>query len=122
MEPLSHVSSTSMVHSFALCPVLRLPLPIQECVALLAYEEPLKSSVGHLLGDSQREVVADAVNAMILSTNPNAKDTHSCLHSQLEKLLRQLTACCLERRFLNGDQGEAFNLHRVLNSSKMGKY
>ncbi|KAJ8431463.1 hypothetical protein Cgig2_014956 [Carnegiea gigantea] len=95
---------------------------VKECVALLAYEEPSKSSVGHLLGDPQREVVADAVNAMVLSTNPNAKETQSCLHSQLEKLLRQLTACCLERRFLNGDQGEAFNLHRVLNSSKMGKH
>lgn len=95
---------------------------VKECVALLAYEEPSKSSVGHLLGDSQREVVADAVNAMVLSTNPDAKETQSCLHSQLERLLRQLTACCLERRFLNGDQGDAFNLHRVLNSSKMGKH
>lgn len=95
---------------------------VKECVALLAYEEPSKSSVGHLLGDSQREVVADAVNAMVLSTNPDAKETKSCLHSQLERLLRQLTACCLERRFLNGDQGDAFNLHRVLNSSKMGKH
>lgn len=95
---------------------------VKECVALLAYEEPSKSSVGHLLGDSQREVVADAVNAMVLSTNPDAKETLSCLHSQLERLLRQLTACCLERRFLNGDQGDAFNLHRVLNSSKMGKH
>lgn len=95
---------------------------VKECVALLAYEEPSKSSVGHLLGDSQREVVADAVNAMVLSTNPDAKETQSCLHSQLERLLRQLTACCLERRFLNGDQGDAFNLHRVLNGSKMGKH
>lgn len=95
---------------------------VQECVALLAYEEPLKSPVGHLLGESQRGVVADAVNSMILSTNPNAKDSQSCLYSQLEKLLRQLTACCLERRFLNGDQGEAFNLHRVLNCGKMGKH
>lgn len=89
---------------------------VREYVALLAYEEPSKSPIGHLLGESQREVVADAVNAMILSTNPNTKDSLSCLHSQLEKLLRQLTACCLERRLLNGDQGEAFHLHRVLNT------
>ncbi|KNA26020.1 hypothetical protein SOVF_000080 [Spinacia oleracea] len=91
---------------------------VQECVALLAYEEPLKSPVGYLLGESQREVVADAVNAMILSTNPNLKDPLGCLHSQLESLLRQLTACCLEKRSLNGDQGEAFHLHRVLHSGK----
>ncbi|KAF3956975.1 hypothetical protein CMV_017963 [Castanea mollissima] len=88
---------------------------VQDCVALLAYEQPQESSLGYLLEDSQREVVADAVNAMILSMNPNLKDSHGCLQSCLERLLRQLTACCLERRSLNGDQGEAFYLHRVLN-------
>ncbi|KAK7851044.1 ran-binding protein m like protein [Quercus suber] len=91
---------------------------VQDCVALLAYEQPQESSVGYLLEDSQREVVADAVNAMILSMNPNLKDSHGCLQSCLERLLRQLTACCLERRSLNGDQGEAFYLHRVLNIGK----
>ncbi|KAL9229066.1 hypothetical protein vseg_004582 [Gypsophila vaccaria] len=95
---------------------------VRECVALLAYEEPLTSPLGHLLGESRREVVADAVNAIILSTNPNSKDSLSCMHSQLEKLLRQLSACCLERRFLNGDQGETFYLHRVLHSGKMSKH
>lgn len=91
---------------------------VQDCVALLAYEQPQESSVGYLLEESQREVVADIVNAMILSTNPNMRDLHGCLHSYLERLLRQLTACCLERRSLNGDQGEAFHLHRVLNYTK----
>ncbi|KAL9446272.1 hypothetical protein AB3S75_014026 [Citrus x aurantiifolia] len=94
---------------------------VQDCVALLAYEKPQESSVGYLLEDSQREIVADTVNAMILSTNPNVKDLHGCLHSCLERLLRQLTACCLERRSMNGDQGEAFHLHRVLNSGKKAK-
>ncbi|KAL2329412.1 hypothetical protein Fmac_022839 [Flemingia macrophylla] len=93
---------------------------VQDCVALLAYEQPLESSVGYLLKDSQREVVADTVNAMILSTNPNVKESKHCLHSYLERLLRQLTACCLERRLLNGEQGEAFQLPRVLSSSKRG--
>ncbi|RDX98677.1 Copia protein, partial [Mucuna pruriens] len=88
---------------------------VQDCVALLAYERPLESSVGYLLKDSQREVVADTVNAMILSTNPNMKVTKHCLHSYLERLLRQLTACCLERRSLNGEQGEAFQLQRAVN-------
>ncbi|KAK7404206.1 hypothetical protein VNO78_04891 [Psophocarpus tetragonolobus] len=93
---------------------------VQDCVALLAYERPLESSVGYLLKDSQREVVADTVNAMILSTNPNMKDSKHCLHSYLERLLRQLTACCLERRSLNGEQGEAFHLQRVLGSGRRG--
>lgn len=88
---------------------------------MLAYEKPLESSVGYLLEHSQREIVADVVNAMILSTNPNVKDLQGCLHSYLERLLRQLTACCLERRSMNGDQGEAFRLHRVVNSGKRGK-
>lgn len=87
-------------------------------MALLAYQQPQESSVGYLLEDSQRELVADAVNAMILSTNPNLKDSQVFLHSYLERLLRQLTACCLERRSLDGDQGEAFNLHTVLNAGR----
>ncbi|KAL8225684.1 hypothetical protein R6Q57_018241 [Mikania cordata] len=87
---------------------------IKDCAALLAYEEPKKSPVGYLLGEWQRENVADAVNAMILSTNPEMKDRRSCLHSYLERLLRQLTACFLEKRLLNGNQGEAFHLRRVL--------
>lgn len=86
---------------------------------MLAYEQPLKSSVGYLLGDSQREIVADAVNSFILSTNPNVKDGKSCLHSCLERLIRQLTACMREKRSLNGDQGEAFHLRRVLKSSSI---
>ncbi|KAI3878949.1 hypothetical protein MKX03_037346 [Papaver bracteatum] len=93
---------------------------LKTCVALIAYEEPLKSPVGYLLGMSQRDVVADAVNAMILTTNPEAKDAHSCPRSHLEKLLRQLSACCLERRNLNGGQGEAFHLQRVLENVKGG--
>ncbi|CAJ1978226.1 unnamed protein product [Sphenostylis stenocarpa] len=93
---------------------------VQDCVALLAYERPLESSVGYLLKESQREVVADTVNAMILSTNPNMKESKHCLQSYLERLLRQLTACCLERRSLNGEQGEAFQLQRVLNSGRRG--
>ncbi|KAI5668041.1 hypothetical protein M9H77_17894 [Catharanthus roseus] len=91
---------------------------VKDCAALLAYEQPLKSSVGYLLGDAQREIVADAINSLILSTNPNAKVGKSCLHSCLERLLRQLTACFLEKRSLNGDQGEGFHLRRILNSSR----
>ncbi|KAK4413361.1 Ran-binding protein M [Sesamum alatum] len=89
---------------------------VKDCAALLAYEQPSKSSVGYLLQESQRELVADAVNAMILSTNPKLKDASLCMHSCLERLIRQVTACFLEKRSLNGDQGEAFQLSRILKS------
>ncbi|MBA0746129.1 hypothetical protein Gogos_008671, partial [Gossypium gossypioides] len=89
---------------------------VQKCVALLAYERPQESPVGYLLEESHRDVVADTVNAMILSTNPKMKDVHGCIQSYLERLLRQLTACCLERRSSNGGQGETFHLQRLLNS------
>eukprot|EP01018_Ginkgo_biloba_P024575 Gb_37591 [translate_table: standard] len=95
-----------------------LHLASQDCMALLAYEEPAKSSVGYLLNLAQREAVADAVNAMVLSTNPGLQNPEHCLQSSLEKLLRQLTACCLERRLLNGEQGEIFCLHKILHGSK----
>ncbi|KAH8490148.1 hypothetical protein H0E87_022607 [Populus deltoides] len=96
---------------------------VQDCVALLAYEKPHQCSAGYLLEESQREIVADAVNAMILLTGPNVKDAQSCMRSHLERLLRQLTVCCLERRSLNGGQGEAFHLHGALklNSGKRAK-
>ncbi|CAN6475709.1 unnamed protein product [Victoria cruziana] len=94
--------------------VKRLEDLLQDCSALLAYVEPSESSVGYLLEMAQREVVADAVNASVLALNPNLKDSRGCLHSGLEKLLRQLTAASLERRALDGGQGEVFDLHRVL--------
>lgn len=88
---------------------------VKDCATLLAFEQPLKCPAGYLLGDTQREIVADAVNAVILSQNPKATtDQRACLHSCLERLLRQLTACFLERRAMNGDQGEGFHLRRIL--------
>lgn len=86
----------------------------QDCFALLVYERPQESNVGYFLEQSQREVVADAVNAAILSTNPNNKDQ---LYPHLETLLRQLTACCLELRSLNDGQGEAFSLYQFLKNN-----
>ncbi|KAL3845645.1 hypothetical protein ACJIZ3_003048 [Penstemon smallii] len=91
---------------------------VKDCAALLAYEQPLKSSFGYLLQESHRELVADAVNAMILSTNPNVKDATFCMHSNLERLIRQISACVLEKRSLNGDHGEAFHLSKILKSIK----
>ncbi|KAJ6841326.1 ran-binding protein 10-like [Iris pallida] len=84
----------------------------ENAIALLAYEDPSKSCVGYLLKEAQLEFVADAVNAAILSTNPNLSNSENCMYSSLEKFLRQATACCLERRTLNDNQGEAFDLHK----------
>ncbi|URE41785.1 SPRY [Musa troglodytarum] len=95
---------------------------LQDVSGLLAYKVPVESSVGYLLDGPQREFVADAVNAVVLSTNPNLKDPDRCLYSCLEKLLRQLTLCSLERRASSEDQGEAFCLHRELQSGGRAKF
>nr|ACG46452.1 ran-binding protein 9 [Zea mays] len=87
---------------------------LKDSVALLAYEKPAESCLGYLMGSPQREFVADAVNAAVLSTNPTMKDPESCLYSCLERLLRQLTVCSLERRAFNNDQGDAFLLHKEM--------
>ncbi|KAJ0977046.1 hypothetical protein J5N97_012520 [Dioscorea zingiberensis] len=84
--------------------------------ALLRYNEPLSSPVWHhhFLGTRNPEFVADAVNVIVLSTNPNLKDPKNCASSRLERLLRQLNACSLEY----GD-GVAFDLFPELgNGSK----
>lgn len=87
---------------------------LQDCVALLAYEHPAESPVGYLLKLGQREAVADAVNLVILATDPALSSSKSFPQSTLEKLLRQLTACHTEKWLLNGGQGEVFRLHRIL--------
>ncbi|CAN1235526.1 Ran-binding protein M homolog [Linum perenne] len=94
---------------------------VQDCVTLLAYDEPQRSPVSYLLEDARRELVADTVNAMVLLTNQDSKDLQGGLQSYLERLVRQLTVCSLEKRSLNDDQGEAFSLHRALNSNYNAK-
>ncbi|XP_042441297.1 ran-binding protein M homolog [Zingiber officinale] len=94
---------------------------LEDIVGLLAYKVPEESSLGYLLDLPQREFVADAVNAAVLSTNPALKDPNRCMHSCLEKLLKQLTLCSLEKRAMNEDQGEAFYLHKELQSAGKSK-
>ena len=95
-------------------------LLLQDCLALLAYERPQDSPMAYLLHFSQREVVADAVNAFVLETNSDLPENRKPPQSALEKLLRQLTACHDEKRYLNGGQGEVFRLHRILQGGKDG--
>ncbi|KAF8693429.1 hypothetical protein HU200_038823 [Digitaria exilis] len=95
---------------------------IEDSVALLAYEKPAESSIGYLLDSPQREFVADAVNAAVLSTNPAMKDDpESCLYSCLERLLRQLTVCSFERRTFNNNQGDAFLLHKEVSNCERSR-
>ncbi|KAG2659063.1 hypothetical protein PVAP13_1KG337000 [Panicum virgatum] len=94
---------------------------LKESVALLAYEKPAESCIGYLLDSPQREFVADAVNAAVLSTNPAMKDPESCLYSCLERLLRQLTVCSFERRTFNNDQGDAFLLHKEVRNCERSR-
>ncbi|XP_051216916.1 ran-binding protein M homolog [Lolium perenne] len=94
---------------------------LKESVALLAYEKPSESCIGYLLDSPQREFVADAVNAAVLSTNPSMKDPESCLYSCLEKLLRQLTACSSELRAFNSDQGDTFLLHKEMQTCERSR-
>lgn len=48
---------------------------MQDVVALIAYEHPEQSPLAHLLEVSQREVVADAVNAAILQVASSGSDS-----------------------------------------------
>ncbi|XP_075480299.1 ran-binding protein M homolog [Primulina tabacum] len=98
--------------------VLKVEDQVQDCASLLAYKLPHESCVGYLLEESHRELVADLVNATILSTNPNMEDEEFCTQSSLERLIRQLTSCFSERRALNMYRVECFDLRRILKSHK----
>eukprot|EP00850_Spirogloea_muscicola_P020741 SM000225S07020 [mRNA] locus=s225:120356:123276:+ [translate_table: standard] len=89
---------------------------LEDCLALLAYEHPEASPVGHLLSVEQREGVADTVNVAILALGgPEGAPPPQSL---LERLLRQLSTCHVEKRLASGGGGEVFELHRVLQGSK----
>ncbi|KAJ0972122.1 hypothetical protein J5N97_020081 [Dioscorea zingiberensis] len=66
---------------------------LEDIFGLLVYKEPMVSSAWDHLSMCHPEYVADAVNVMVLSTNPNFKDPKNCASSRLETLLRQLNAC-----------------------------
>lgn len=76
----------------------------KDVAALVGYKHAEKSCVRYLLDKEQREHVADAVNASILSTYP---ELTNALQSYLERLLRQLTVFFQE---LELNQSESFRL------------
>eukprot|EP00741_Cyanophora_paradoxa_P020800 tig00021312_g20079.t1 len=75
---------------------------VEAAVGLLAYEEPERSPLRHLLGPQRREAVADAVNSALLAFLGLPGE------SPLERDLVQLTAVQAELREANGGRGEVF--------------
>jgi len=61
--------------------------PLQDTVALFAYDSPEYAPVGYLLTDSHREEVAQMVNKAILQS------LHTVSNSPIEQLLKHLTIC-----------------------------
>ncbi|KAF5796934.1 putative transcription factor interactor and regulator LisH family [Helianthus annuus] len=70
---------------------------LEDFMALLAYEEPEKSPVFHLLSLDYRQHVADKLNRAILA--------HACMpsYSELERIIQQATVV---RQCLSGDLGK----------------
>ncbi|XP_058074922.1 uncharacterized protein LOC131223505 isoform X2 [Magnolia sinica] len=84
---------------------------LEELMALLAYEEPEKSPMFHLLSMEYRQSVADNLNRAILA--------HANLpsHSSMERLIQQTTVVrqCLHQE-LGKDGPPPFSLKAFLNS------
>ncbi|KVH99325.1 CRA domain-containing protein [Cynara cardunculus var. scolymus] len=76
----------------------------KDFMALLAYEEPEKSPMFHLLSFEYRQHVADSLNRAILA------HANMPSYSALEKLIRQATVV---RQCLSEELGKAFILKRV---------
>jgi len=79
---------------------------LQNVLGLFAYGDLRNSPVSHLLGMQQREIVADAVNELIL--NHSAVETKQPSLSNVETLIRQLIAVQNTARSENGNRGEVF--------------
>jgi hypothetical protein len=79
-----------------------------EALGLLAYTNPWRSPLAHLLTPERRQFVAEAANAALLEAlePPGAGDPRS----QLERLLAQLLACQDALRQENASRGPPFTL------------
>ncbi|KAJ6938459.1 hypothetical protein NC651_005016 [Populus alba x Populus x berolinensis] len=74
---------------------------LEDFMALLAYEEPEKSPVFHLLGLEYRQHVADKLNRAILA------HTNLPSYTAIERLIQQTTVV---RQSLNQDHGKALRI------------
>ncbi|KAI8467332.1 MAG: SPRY-domain-containing protein [Monoraphidium minutum] len=105
---------------------------LKDVVALIVYEDPEASPLGHLMSRRQREKVADAVNAAVLSEAAGGgegaggeggeggggaaeqQQQQQPLQSSLERLLAQLVAVQGALHDEAGGRGEPFDLRRHL--------
>lgn len=69
------------------------PACVQDVVALIAYEHPEQSPLAHLLQLSQREVVADAVNAAILQASASGSSADGAAAVSSKPQVRRLCGC-----------------------------
>jgi hypothetical protein len=83
---------------------------LKDCCALLCFHEPQNSPVGHLLLLSQRENVADKLNAAIIERVSTA--------SKLETLLRFVAVAHQTIREANGNKGEIFSLSNFISKGE----
>jgi hypothetical protein len=60
---------------------------LESAMALLMFEDPINSPLGHYLGDAYRQETADLLNASILASETRAGDGRSRLPSMLRLLL-----------------------------------
>ncbi|XP_008804544.2 glucose-induced degradation protein 8 homolog isoform X3 [Phoenix dactylifera] len=73
---------------------------LEDLMALLAYEEPEKSPMFHLLSSDYRQNIADCLNrAILVSAYPNLPS-----YSSMERLIRQATVV---RQFLHQELSKA---------------
>lgn len=70
---------------------------LEDFMALLAYEEPEKSPMFHLLSSDYRQSVADSLNQAILA------HVNLPSHSSMERLIQQVTVV---RHYLDQEQGK----------------
>lgn len=76
-----------VLNPYAMLPFINQKL-LNDASALLIYEDPLHSPITYLLQPSQREMVADALNSLIISDGSPEEEEIS--HSKLEILIQQL--------------------------------
>ncbi|KAF5199326.1 Glucose-induced degradation protein 8-like protein [Thalictrum thalictroides] len=83
---------------------------LEDFMALLAYEEPEKSPMFHLLKQDHRQHVADSLNRAILA------HTNQPSYSAMERLIQQTTVVrqCLHQEVCK--EGTQFSLEAFLNS------
>ncbi|KAI0511309.1 hypothetical protein KFK09_011935 [Dendrobium nobile] len=87
---------------------------LEDFMALLAYEEPEKSPMFHLLGSEYRQSIADNLNRAVLALFSWTMAAHANLpsYSSMERLIQQATVI---RQYLHQELGKSINDNDVRN-------